>query len=119
MIHWDFPVFLPGSNLKYQSIKFKDSRDIPENRQRLNLNINPLKEGGFSRREKKHKKKQQKKTTAQSQKIVLKPEVSNISFVDLDLDLRELGGNISWIEPSLSRRVAWIGKDMISTVGHL
>ena len=37
-------------------------------------------------------------------------QVSNISFVDLDLDLGELGGNISWMEPSLSRRVAWIEK---------
>ncbi|CAL1130807.1 unnamed protein product [Cladocopium goreaui] len=31
--------------------------------------------------------------------------VSNISFVDLDLDLQQLGGNISWLEPSLTRRV--------------
>eukprot|EP00435_Cladocopium_sp_Y103_P053353 s1750_g17.t1 len=31
--------------------------------------------------------------------------VSNISFVDLDLDLQQLGGNISWVEPSLTRRV--------------
>ncbi|CAK9114761.1 unnamed protein product [Durusdinium trenchii] len=31
--------------------------------------------------------------------------VSNMSFVDLDLDLGELGGNISWSEPLLVRRV--------------
>lgn len=39
-----------------------------------------------------------------------------MSFVDLDLDLGELGGNISWSEPLLVRRAGELGKNSEAAV---
>lgn len=33
--------------------------------------------------------------------------IGNISFDDFDLDQQDLGGNLSWIEPSDLSQVAW------------